>query len=52
MRLRVDAIWTLATLAGGDVVAYIFKEFVQRATGGTSNPESGFVFLVVTRLPY
>ncbi|AVK99587.1 phosphatase PAP2 family protein [Pediococcus inopinatus] len=46
MRLRVDAIWTLATLAGGDVVAYIFKEFVQRARPRWNQviPESGFSF--------
>lgn len=46
MRLRVDAIWTLATVGGGDVVAYIFKEIVQRARPRWNQiiPESGYSF--------
>ncbi|AMV61098.1 Membrane-associated phospholipid phosphatase [Pediococcus damnosus] len=46
MRLRVDAIWTLATLGGGDVVAYIFKEIAQRPRPRWNQviPETGFSF--------
>ncbi|GEN95854.1 phosphatase PAP2 family protein [Pediococcus ethanolidurans] len=46
MRMRVDAIWTLATIGGGDVIAYICKEIVQRARPRWNQiiPESGYSF--------
>ncbi|WP_412988526.1 phosphatase PAP2 family protein [Pediococcus siamensis] len=43
---RVDAIWVLATLGGGDVLAYLCKEFVQRTRPQWNQviPESGYSF--------
>jgi membrane-associated phospholipid phosphatase len=43
-RQRVDAIWVVCTMFGGAVVAYLLKEFVQRARPTINQiiPETGF----------